>query len=94
MTKLSLPLQLSNPDKIYQALVDLIDCVGDESGPSVMAAVSLTLANQLGDDEIVLEAIELVRNAYSGLDDKKTRPTLITETLVDFFGVEAAKSER
>ena len=57
MTKLNLPLQLSNPDKIYKALLDLIDCVGDESGPSVMAAVSLTLANQLGDDEVVLEML-------------------------------------
>lgn len=94
MAKLTLPLQLSNPDKVYKALVDLIDYVGDESGPSAMAALSLTLANQLGDDDVVLEAIELVRNAYSGLDDMQTGPTLITETLVDFFGKDAAKSEK
>jgi len=91
MATLKLPLQLSAPDEIYRALIELIDHVGDDAGPGAMAALSLTLANQLGDDETVLEAIDFVRTAYSGSDDTDTRPTLITETLSEFFGPEISK---
>ena len=89
MAKLDLSLQLSSPDEIYRALIDLIDQVGDDSGPGAMAALSLTLANQIGNDEIVLEAIDFVRNAYASADSSDARPAPITDALTAFFGNEA-----
>ena len=82
MAKLDLSLQLSSPDEIYRALIDLIDQVGDDSGPGAMAALSLTLA---------LEAIDFVRNAYASADSSDARPAPITDALTAFFGNEAGK---
>lgn len=92
MVKLNLPLQLTAPDEIYRALIALIDDVGDEVGLETMAALVLTLANQIGDDETVLEAIDFVRGTYAEAPvHAQKSPALITDTLTNFFGAAMTK---
>ena len=85
MAKLETGLRLAVPDDIYQAMTAMLEAVGDEAGPSAFAALALTLANQIGDDETVLEAIELVKGAFAAATPTDAKPILVSEALKRFF---------
>ncbi len=58
-------LNLSNPDEIYQALVDLHAGLSEEQGRRVSAKLILLLANHIGDEQVIREAIEIARRTTS-----------------------------
>ncbi|MGH8287379.1 MAG: DUF2783 domain-containing protein [Steroidobacteraceae bacterium] len=62
-TALHPELRLRDPDACYAALVEAIDSVGDERATLYLAALVLILANEIGDQEVVIEAIDAARAA-------------------------------
>jgi hypothetical protein len=54
-----------SPDDVYEAILSLADGVDDSSARSALAAFALLLANHIGDDAIVLEAIAAAKKAVS-----------------------------
>ncbi|HKZ74438.1 MAG TPA: DUF2783 domain-containing protein [Steroidobacteraceae bacterium] len=53
--------RLRDPDACYAALAGTIDALGDERATAFLAALVLILANEVGNQEVVLEAIEAAR---------------------------------
>ncbi len=52
---------LSHPDDVYQALIDLHTGLSDEDSRKVSAKLILLLANHIGDESVILDAIEIAR---------------------------------
>ena len=48
-------------DSFYAALVESVDAIGDELAPQFLARLALILSNQVGSQDILLEAIEAAR---------------------------------
>lgn len=59
---LDLAPHLRDPDRVFAALVDAHEGLDEPASRRLDAALVLLLANQIGDDTIVLEAIRLARN--------------------------------
>ncbi len=57
-------LRLAAPDDIYEAVRALADGLGDDAARAALAAFALVLANEIGDDAIVLAAAAAVRAAF------------------------------
>ena len=90
--ELNTELQLSSPDDVYDALVSLLEKLGDEAAMSGLAALALVLANHVGNDAVVLEAIERVGKAYrdaqavdGGASADGPPRILVSEALRRFF---------
>jgi hypothetical protein len=62
-----MPLQrnpnLSDPDRLYNAIIDAHRGLGDAESMSLNASLVLLLANHIGDEGIVREAIAIARAA-------------------------------
>ena len=59
----AMKLNLGNPDEIYQALIDLHDGLTEEQSRAVNAKLILLLANHIGDEEVIRQAIEIARQS-------------------------------
>ncbi|NOX93643.1 MAG: DUF2783 domain-containing protein [Alphaproteobacteria bacterium] len=46
-------------DAFYAALVDAIDAAGDECAPQFLSRLVLVLANQIGREDVLAEAIKM-----------------------------------
>ena len=57
-------LRLAAPDDIYEAVRSLADGLGEDAARAALAAFALVLANEIGDDGIVLAAVTAVRDAF------------------------------
>ena len=63
MTTLHSDLRFSAPDDVYEAIISLADGLDERAAHSALAAFALLLANHIGDDVVVHEAIDAVRQA-------------------------------
>lgn len=63
MAKLKTNPNLTHHDDIYEKLIDLHAGCSDDESDKRNAKLILILANHIGDSDIVIEAIELVKNA-------------------------------
>jgi len=61
--KLALDNRLPDPDRAYRALIDAHRGLGDEESAALNTRLVLILANQLGDQALLEEAIALARAA-------------------------------
>ena len=52
---------IANPDDVFQALIDAQADLSDDDAALFRAKLILLLANQVGDDEAVKEAIRMAR---------------------------------
>jgi hypothetical protein len=64
MTSLRSELRFQAPDDFYEALLSLAEGLSDTAAHSALAAFALLLANHIGDDKVVLEAIAQVKQAF------------------------------
>ena len=63
MTTLHSDLRFAAPDDVYEAIISLADGLDERAAHSALAAFALLLANHIGDDMVVYEAIAAVRQA-------------------------------
>lgn len=63
MSKLDTTIKLSRHDELYQKLLDLYEGRSEEESARINARLILILMNQIGDDQIIEEAIELAQLA-------------------------------
>jgi hypothetical protein len=64
MSLLRSDLQFSAPDDVYEAIISLGDGFDERTAHTALAAFALLLANHIGDDKVVYEAIDTVRQAF------------------------------
>ena len=65
MTTLRTEHGFQSPDEVYEAILSLSDGFDDSSARSALAAFALLLANHIGDDAVVLEAIAAAKKAIA-----------------------------
>ena len=65
MTLLRSDPRFSAPDDVYEAIISLGNGFDDRAAQTALAAFALLLANHIGDDKIIYEAIEAVRQALT-----------------------------
>lgn len=58
-------LRFRSPDDVYMAILGLGDGLDDRAAHAALAAFALILANHVGDDRVVMEAIALVKAAFA-----------------------------
>ena len=63
---LNLAPRLRDPDAIFAALVAAHEGLDDVASRRLDAALVLLLANHIGDDQVVLDAIRAARSAEDG----------------------------
>lgn len=63
--KLALDNRLHDPDRAYRALIDAHRGLGDEESAALNTRLVLILANQLGDQTLLEEAIALAHAAQT-----------------------------
>jgi hypothetical protein len=76
MTALHSDLRFSVPDDVYEAIIGLADGLDERSAHTALAAFALLLANHIGDDAVIHEALAAVRQA---LKDYPEAPRLGTQ---------------
>jgi hypothetical protein len=64
MTQMHSDLRLGAPDDFYEALLSLGEGLDESTARSALAAFALLLANHIGDDRVVMEAIAQVKQAF------------------------------
>jgi hypothetical protein len=65
-------LRFAAPDDVYEAVLSLVDGMNDRTAHSALAAFALLLANHIGDDAVVLEAIACVKQAFAEYPEAAT----------------------
>jgi len=65
MPALNLATNLANHDDLYERLIALHEGLSDEESHKASAKLILLLANHIGDEEVVIEAIETVKGQLS-----------------------------
>jgi hypothetical protein len=63
MTTLRSDLRFSAPDDVYEAIISLADGLDDRAAHSALAGFALLLANHIGEDQVIHDAIAAVRQA-------------------------------
>ncbi len=63
MTSLRSDLRFQSPDDVYEAILSLADGLDDRAAHSALAAFAMLLANHIGDDAIVMEAVSHAKQA-------------------------------
>lgn len=58
-------LRFTDPDGVYEAILLIAEGLDDRAAHSALAAFALLLANHIGDDAVVLEAIAEVKQAFA-----------------------------
>jgi len=66
MAKLRTDANLTDPDGFYEALVTAQEGLSPEAAAQMKARLILLLANHIGDDEALREAIALARKGIDG----------------------------
>ena len=61
MTKLTTTANLADPDRVYAAIIDAHRELDDDQSAAFNARLVLLLANHIGDDAVVLEALEAAK---------------------------------
>lgn len=61
MNKLEIKPNLTDPDGVYMMLIDLHDGRDEKESMKVNAKLILTLANHIGDQKIIAEAIAIAK---------------------------------
>jgi hypothetical protein len=56
--------RLKSPDDIYEALLSLADGLDDGAARAALAAFALLLANHIGEDAVILDAVTRVKQAF------------------------------
>ncbi|WP_367110362.1 DUF2783 domain-containing protein [uncultured Psychrobacter sp.] len=69
-SKLNLSPNIDDPDTFYAELINMQVGLSEEEAQSALSKLLLILANQIGDDEVLLEAIETAREHT--LDQKQS----------------------
>ena len=64
--KLRTDPQLVTPDSFYEKLLELHEGLAAEDSRRAAAALVLVLANHIGDEDVLEEAIAVVRKAIRG----------------------------
>jgi hypothetical protein len=77
MTALRSDLHFSAPDDVYEAIISLADGLDERAAHSALAAFALLLANHIGEDQVIYDAIAAVRQA---LKDYPEAPKLGTKS--------------
>ncbi len=72
--KLRAELGLRDPDDTYQALIEMIDGLDPERSRLVMAKLILLLANHIGSQEVIDEAIAAARGDPQAGDPRGPGP--------------------
>jgi hypothetical protein len=65
MPRLQSDLRFQSPDDVYAAILSLAHGLSDDDARSALAGFALLLANHIGDDAIIFEAIAAVREAVT-----------------------------
>jgi hypothetical protein len=63
MTSLQSDLRFQAPDDVYETILSLSEGVSDGAAHAALAAFALLLANHIGDDAIVREAVAEAKRA-------------------------------
>ena len=63
---LNLELNTSQPDEVYQVLVDLHEGLTEEQSLRVYSKLTLLLTNHIGDPEVIAQAAEIARANVDG----------------------------
>ena len=63
MTELNLTPNIAAPDDFYAALIAAHEGLSDEASAALNARLVLILANQIGDNAVLAQAIEAARRA-------------------------------
>jgi Protein of unknown function (DUF2783) len=63
MASLRSDLRFAAPDDVYEAIIALADGLDDRAAHTALAGFALLLANHIGDEEVIREAIAAVRQA-------------------------------
>ncbi len=66
MTKLKTECRLADPDGFYERLVDLHRGLDEAQSRIVNAKLVLLLANHIGDDDVLSEAMARARRGVAG----------------------------
>ena len=61
MTKLTTTTNLGDPDRVYAAIIEAHRDLDDGQSAALNARLVLLLANHIGDDAVVLEALEAAK---------------------------------
>lgn len=64
MAALQTDLRLASPDDFYEQLLSLADGLSAPAAHSALAAFALLLANHIGDEAVLREAIAHVKEAF------------------------------
>ncbi len=64
MASLRTDMRLAAPDDVYAAILSLAAGLDDKAAHSALAAFALLLANHIGDDAVLLEAVAHVKQAF------------------------------
>jgi hypothetical protein len=59
-------LRLADPDAFYEALIDMHRDLADEQSQLVNAKLILLLSNQIGDMDVLREAMSMARRDVAG----------------------------
>lgn len=65
MARLRVELGLERPDDAYDALMRTFDGLTEEQTPLVMAKLILLLANHIGDQQVLAEALAIAREGIT-----------------------------
>ncbi|RDU97472.1 DUF2783 domain-containing protein [Trinickia dinghuensis] len=68
---LKLQSNLTRPDDFYEALIDMHRDMSDAQSQSANAQLILLLANHVGDQATLAEAMRIVREGVLGVPDKE-----------------------
>jgi hypothetical protein len=74
VASLNVDLNLESPDDFYAALVELHRGLSDEQSELVNARLILLLANQIGDIEVLREAMQHARDGIESNQPAATSP--------------------
>lgn len=64
MTGLHTELRFEAPDDVYQAILSLAEGLSDSAAHSALAAFALLLANHIGDDRVIYDAVAQVKQTF------------------------------
>jgi len=68
MSRLSLTTNIANPDELYDWLIALHDGLDDQQSAVANSKLILLLANHIGDEAVIREAIGYARTAACQTD--------------------------
>ena len=74
MRELETRCKLTDPDRAYRMLIEAHRGLSDEESAALNASLVLILANEVGDVDVLHQAIELARAASVKLEETGRRP--------------------